>query len=149
MNHKEMLLLIFKCRDNQYAIDCHNVIEVLPRISGNGNSSDGIGSIDYHGTSLPVADFSEIVEGTKSSNVYSTRIIILSDQKKEVASAGLIAENVITTRKIPAAALSGAKSCMEQDISLTAVNVDDELFYLIDTNTVIASINNNFLKNSS
>ena len=91
-----MLLLLFETSDGRYALDSQHIVEIIPLLKTKripAAPSFVAGMINYHGTPVPVFDFSAIEGGEASRPFYSTRIVLvrypLDDEEKLV---GLIAE---------------------------------------------------------
>ena len=92
-----MLFLLFNLDSDRYALDTSQVVEILPLVSMKRmlRSPQGVvGTINYHGTFVPIIDFSEMVLGRPAPPRLSTRIILLrcSGQDGQPCLVGLVAE---------------------------------------------------------
>ena len=75
-----MLFLVFQLGKDRYAIEAHQVIEVLPLVNVKQipQAPAGVaGVFDYHGTSVPLIDLAELALGKPSRRWMSTRIILV------------------------------------------------------------------------
>jgi chemotaxis-related protein WspB len=97
-----MLFLLFQIGQDRYALEATQVLEVLPmvnikRIPRAPTSVPGI--FNFHGTSVPLIDLTELALGRPSLVKMSTRIIltslVLESGKKHLI--GLLAEHVMET----------------------------------------------------
>ncbi len=96
-----MLLLGFNIRDDQYVIDTHHIIEVttLVRLKSLPGTVSGVaGLLNYHGTSVPVIDISELCGKPVHQTSLTTRIIIVNYLNNHII--GIKAENVTETIRI-------------------------------------------------
>jgi chemotaxis signal transduction protein len=95
MKDDQKLMLFFECGDEQYAVACSDVVEVIPQIH-----TEEI--IEYHGSAVPVVDFTAMQTGEHSASVLSTRIILLNTGNASMT--GLTAERVLHTESFPESA---------------------------------------------
>ena len=93
-----MLLLVFHVKEDSFAIDTRNVVEVIPLMNLQsliGAPEYVAGIFNYRGASVPVIDLCRFFKDENSNRFYNTRIILvnykLADQNHVL---GLIAENV-------------------------------------------------------
>ena len=93
-----MLLLVFHVKEDSYAIDTRNVVEVIPLMrlqSLTGAPEYVAGIFNYRGASVPVIDLCRFFKDQNSNRFYDTRMILvnykLADQNHVL---GLIAEKV-------------------------------------------------------
>jgi chemotaxis-related protein WspB len=97
-----MLLIVFKLRDDRYALETRCVVEVLSLVDLKqlSNAAPGIAGIfNYRGTPVPVIDLSVLMLGRAALPRLSTRIIVVNyqDERNERHLVGLIAEGVSET----------------------------------------------------
>jgi chemotaxis-related protein WspB len=75
-----MLFLVFQLGKDRYAIEAHQVIEVLPQVNVKQipRAPAGVaGVFDYHGAPVPLIDLTELAVGKPSRKWMSTRIIVV------------------------------------------------------------------------
>jgi chemotaxis-related protein WspB len=101
-----MLFLLFQIGEDRYALEARQVLEVLPlvrfkRIPRAPSSVAGI--FDYHGTSMPLIDLTDLALGKPSPAKMSTRIILTNYvlESGEKHLIGLLAEQVMETIERP------------------------------------------------
>jgi chemotaxis-related protein WspB len=92
-----MLLLALHIDAHRYAIDCTQVVEVLPFIAIDALSQASAavaGVVVYRGTAVPVIDLSQVLAGRPAHGRLSTRLVIVrcSDARGEPRLAAVIAE---------------------------------------------------------
>jgi chemotaxis-related protein WspB len=97
-----MLFLLFQLGKDRYAIDAHQVIEILHLVNVKQipHATSGVaGVFDYHGASVPLIDLSELAVGKPSRQWMSTRIILVkySGDPGETHVLGLLAEQATET----------------------------------------------------
>ena len=96
-----MLFLLFHLDNDCYALDASQVAEVLPLVNIKKmlRSPRGVvGTINYHGTFVPVVDLSEMALGHRSPSRLSTRIILVRCSKEGQPNLlGLVAERATET----------------------------------------------------
>ena len=97
-----MLFLVFQLGPDRYAIEAAHVVEVLPLVNSKHipRAPLGVaGVFDYHGTPVPLIDFTELAQGTPSRKWMSTRIILVNYQDKSgtMRLLGFLAEHVTET----------------------------------------------------
>src|SRR5438477_132510 len=76
-----MLFLVFQLGTDRYAIEAHQVIEVLHLVNLKHipQAPSGVAGIfDYHGASVPLIDLAELAVGEPSRRWMSTRIIVVN-----------------------------------------------------------------------
>lgn len=101
MEDDQKLMLFFECGDKAYAVACSEVVEVIPQV----HTKD---MIEYHGTRVPVVDFTAMQTGGHSRSVLSTRIILLNTGDASIT--GLTAEKVLHTEPVSASAFKQANA---------------------------------------
>jgi len=93
-----MLLLVFHVKEDSYAIDTKNVVEVIPLMrlqSLTGAPEYVAGIFNYRGASVPVIDLCRFFKDENSSRFYNTRMILVNYEiENQNYVLGLIAENV-------------------------------------------------------
>jgi chemotaxis-related protein WspB len=95
-----MLFLHFQIGDGNFALAIDRIVEVLPLVELNKerDAPDWIvGSFDYRGRFVPVADLCALELGRPARRRLSTRIIMVRLGSDEDALIGLVAENAIET----------------------------------------------------
>jgi chemotaxis-related protein WspB len=94
-----MLLLQFRMGEETYALDCREVVRVLPaaRLKGLPMAPPGVaGLLNFEGRPVPVLDLSELTLGRPAAEHLSTRII-LAQLPGQSRLLGLLAENATDT----------------------------------------------------
>ena len=83
---------MFRCGDDSYALDCANIVEVLPKIR-----PEPAGLLAYRGRTVPVADISLLLTGKPGADMMSTRIVVvrMPGEGPEEIMAGIIAEHAL------------------------------------------------------
>jgi len=99
-----MLFLLFHVGDDCYALDVSQVVEILPpvNIKKTLRSPQGVvGTINYHGTFVPIVDLTKMQLGHPAPLRLSTRIILVrgSGEAGEPRLLGLIAEKTTETMR--------------------------------------------------
>jgi len=143
VNQDAQLLLLFHCDDDEFAIACRDIVEVMPVIdlaSPNNASPSVIGNMDYHGSQVAIADFSEWMTGNKGTRLLSTRIILLQSTVDKHCRIGIIAELATQTITVPESAFSSYDTAPPNDYSKIKVTLDDRIIQLIDTETIFNTI---------
>lgn len=97
--------------------------------------------MDYHGSEVAIADFSEWMTGTQCTRLLSTRIILLQSTADKNRMAGIIAELATRTITVPDSAFSGYDTAPPNSISKIKVDIDGRTIQLIDTEAVLETIN--------
>jgi chemotaxis-related protein WspB len=97
-----MLFLVFRLGNDRYAIECRQVIEVLPLVNAKQiprAPAGVVGVFDYHGASIPLIDLAEMALGKPSRKWMSTRIIVVKYGRDpgETHALGLVAEQATET----------------------------------------------------
>lgn len=97
-----MLFLVFQLGMDRYAIEAHQVVEVLHLVNLKQipQAPSGVAGIfDYHGTSVPLIDLAELAVGKSARRWMSTRIILVKygGAPDETHMLGLLAEQVTET----------------------------------------------------
>jgi chemotaxis-related protein WspB len=103
-----MLFLLLYLDSDCYALDVSQVVEILPFVSVKKmlRSPQGVvGTINYHGTFVPIIDFSEMVLGRRAPTRLSTRILLLRCRGQDglPCLVGLVAERATETMRCEAA----------------------------------------------
>ena len=103
-----MLFLLLYVDSDCYALDASQVVEILPLVSIKRmlRSPQGVvGTINYHGTFVPIIDFSEMVLGRRAPTRLSTRIILLrySGHDGQPCLVGLVGEQATEIMRCEAA----------------------------------------------
>jgi chemotaxis-related protein WspB len=103
-----MLFLLFHLGDDCYALDAGQVVEILPLVTIKKmlRAPHGVvGTINYHGTFVPVVDLSELALGHLTPSRLSTRIILVhcSGDAGQPRMFGLITEKTTETMRCEAA----------------------------------------------
>ena len=137
-----MLLLLFETIDGRYALDSKYIVEIIPLLKTKKIPSAPAfvrGMINYHGTPVPVFDFSAIEGGEDSKVLYSTRIILvnypLDDDKKLV---GVIAEKATDVIRCNESDIRSAGILLEKDsLAGTGDSAQEELVQLFDIKRMI------------
>ena len=93
---------MFTCEKERYGIDVRQIIEVVSmvRFKKIPRSPDYIaGLFKYRGSIVPVIDLTELLAGSRSKPLLSTRIILVycTGSDKELHILGLLAEKVTDT----------------------------------------------------
>ena len=103
-----MLFLCFQLGDDRYALDCNQVVEVVPllglkRIPQAPRAVAGV--FNYRGAPVPVVDLSELALGRPAHRHMSTRIVVVRypDSEGTEHLLGLIAEKATETVRRDAA----------------------------------------------
>ncbi len=94
-----MLLLLFETGNGRFALDCREVVEIIPLLRLKkipASPSYVAGIINYHSQAVPVLDLCALTENVPCREVYSTRIILIRYPLAEGDDrlVGLIAERV-------------------------------------------------------
>jgi chemotaxis-related protein WspB len=97
-----MLFLVFQLGKDRYAVDTHQVIEILHLVNVKQipRAPAGVaGVFDYHGASVPLIDLAELALGKPSRQWMSTRIILVKyrGEAGETHVLGLLAEQATET----------------------------------------------------
>ncbi|MES2255420.1 MAG: chemotaxis protein CheW [Pseudomonadota bacterium] len=97
-----MLFLLFQLGKDRYALAASQIEEILPLVSIRqvpGSSAGVIGVFNYHGTSVPVVDLSELILGQAAPSRLSTRIVIAryDNENGKTHLLGIIVENATET----------------------------------------------------
>ena len=98
-----MLFLLLYLESDCYALDANHVVEILPLVGIKQLQSPQriVGTINYHGTFVPVVDFSELILGRRASARLSTRILLLRclGDGEPARLLGLIGEKATETMR--------------------------------------------------
>ena len=144
VNQDDKLHLLLRCGDDEFAIACSDVVEVIPMIhlaSPDKASPRIAGNMDYHGSEVAVADFSEWITGTPCTRLLSTRIILLQSTTDENCRVGIIAELATRTLWVPESAFSHYDTAPPHNYSKIKIEFDGRRIQLIDTEAVFETIN--------
>lgn len=100
-----MLLLTFQIGGNLYALDCRQVVEIVPMVSLRELPKAPRylrGVFQYRGRVAPVIDLCALCGFQPAREVLSTRIIMLNleDTGEAARSLGIVAEQVIETFRV-------------------------------------------------
>ena len=139
MNQDDKLLLLIQCDDAEFAIACSDIVEVLPMIglaSPDNASPTIIGNMNYHGSEVAIADFSEWMTGKQCTRLLSTRIILLQSTVDKHCIVGIIAELATQTITVPESAFSRYDTAPPNSYSNVKVEIGDRLIHLIDTTAI-------------
>ena len=99
-------MLLFYIRDDRYALECHQVVEVVPMVALKKlhHVLDYVaGLLNYRGRIVPVIDLCHLIRGERCRSQLSTRIILVNYKScdQTVHILGLMAERVIETLDKP------------------------------------------------
>ncbi len=101
-----MLLLLFQIRENHFALDATQVVEVAPLLNFKPipHAPDYVaGKINYRGKAVPVIDLCFLRAGVAAAERLSTRIILINypGEGRKENLLGLVAEHVTATIRPP------------------------------------------------
>lgn len=101
-----MLMLLFYIGDDRYALECRQVVEVVPRVALKKvhHAPDYIaGLFNYRNLIVPVMDLCHLIRGVPCRPNLSTRIILVNypDRDQTIQVLGLMAERVTETLNKP------------------------------------------------
>lgn len=101
-----MLMLLFYAGSDLYAIDCSQVVEVLPMVVLRKihHVPDYVaGVFNYRGSIVPTIDLCHLIQGTDCRARFSTRIIMVNYTTRDGSNhhLGLMAERVTETLNRP------------------------------------------------
>jgi chemotaxis-related protein WspB len=77
---RKMLFLLMQLGGTRYALDVHQIAEVLPLVALNAvpRAPKGIaGVVDYGGTPVPVIDLSQLLANRSAHRRLNTRLVIV------------------------------------------------------------------------
>lgn len=99
------LMLIFEVAGQRHALSCERIIEVVPWVRLHEVSTGPTwlrGLFPYRGVLTPVADLGQLLAGTRSVNLLSSRIALLRvpSQRGEPSLMGLLAEKMTEVRPL-------------------------------------------------
>ena len=97
-----MLYLLFHVKDESYAVDVREVIEIIPQVKLRSipKAPDYVaGLLNYRGESVPVLDLCMLLHNRKCAAVFGSRIVLVNypDARGAVRVLGLLAEQVTDT----------------------------------------------------
>ena len=97
-----MLYLLFHVKDESYAVDVREVIEVIPKVKLRSiPKAPGYvaGLLNYRGESVPVLDLCMLLHDRKCAAVFGSRIVLVKypDARGAERILGLLAEQVTDT----------------------------------------------------
>lgn len=100
-----MLYLQFYVKNNRYAIAAKDVVAVVPLVSLHSIPKVPefiAGLMNYHGDSVPVVDMTMLIEGRKTNQHLSTRIVlvVIETKRGERKLVGLMAEKLTEVMRI-------------------------------------------------
>lgn len=140
-----MLVLLFSVGCDRYALDCTQVVEVIPMVNLRKVYQAPkyvAGSFQYRGEILPAIDLSQLLQESPSAIYLSTRIVILnlilnssqwmqdpneSDRSASFQRIGMIAQQVTETLKISVKDLSSPIMLGDSSNYLGEIMMDEEL----------------------
>lgn len=137
MNQINILLLLFKCDDDTFAIDGCSIAEVVPFIDIDKTSDENpyiAGHIVYRGQTIPVVDFASFTTGRLCKPLLSSRIIIvkLTDNDQEYL-AGIAVEQSVASVRVPISGMSaGSVQPSGHTLSRQSIKIDDTIMHIID-----------------
>ncbi|MCX5797420.1 MAG: chemotaxis protein CheW [Elusimicrobia bacterium] len=107
----ESTLIAFSLAGERYGMACREVAAVLPlaRLSPAAGADAALaGTLDFHGTAVPVVDLGRLVTGRPCADHLSTRILVVDCGR---ARAGLMVERADETCRadVPPAAAAGPR----------------------------------------
>ena len=102
-----MLYLLFHVKDESYAVNVREVIEVVPRVKLRSipKAPDYVaGLLNYRGASVPVLDLCMLMHDQKCASVFGSRIVLVQypDARAALRVLGLLAEQVTDTMQCAA-----------------------------------------------
>jgi len=126
-----MLMLLFYVDNDLYALDCDQVIEVIPKVMLRKahNVPDYIaGLFNYRGTVVPVIDLSHLIQGKVSRSYLSTRIIMINyvDKDHTKRYLGLMAERITETLNKPNTELVDTRTQLNETPYLGEILMDEK-----------------------
>ena len=97
-----MLFVLFHVGDDQFALECRQVIEIIPMVTLKRlPHAPGYiaGLFRYRGVVVPVIDLCSLIRGTPCKSLLSTRIILVEypGQDNSRHTLGLMAERIMET----------------------------------------------------
>ncbi|SCA58743.1 Uncharacterized protein AB751O23_AM_00080 [Chlamydiales bacterium SCGC AB-751-O23] len=101
-----MLMLLFSVGEDRYALDCTQVVEIIPMIEVKKiiRAPDYISGIfNYRGISVPVVDLCTLMIARNSSSRLSTRVVLVECKSERDSSSqivGMLAEKMTETVKV-------------------------------------------------
>lgn len=115
-----MLMLIFYVGEDLYALDCMQVVEVIPRVlfrKVHHAPHYVAGLFNYRGMIVPAIDLCHLIQGQPSRSHLSTRIVIVNYTGKDNVKRylGLMAERITETLDRPNAGLDHHSSNNDTD----------------------------------
>ena len=102
-----MLYLLFHVKNESYAVDVRNVIEVVPwvKLRSIPKAPDYVaGLLNYRGESVPVLDLCMLLHNQNCAAVFGSRIVLAKylDARGAIRVLGLLAEQVTETMQCDA-----------------------------------------------
>jgi chemotaxis signal transduction protein len=97
-----MLVLRFSIAGIAHAIDCHDVVEVIPCITVQsifGSPAWMRGIFVFRGQPVPVIDLGSLIAGVSAEEAYSTRILVVRHGKD--GFFGLMADRATDVEQVP------------------------------------------------
>lgn len=136
-----MLLLLFETSDGRYALDSKHIVEIIPLLKTKKIPTAPAfvrGMINYHGTPVPVFDFSAIEGGESSRALYSTRIILVNyPLDNEEKLVGLIAEKATDVIRCSESDIRSTGILLEKGSLTAGDSAQEELVQLFDIKRMI------------
>ncbi|URW79844.1 chemotaxis protein CheW [Xiashengella succiniciproducens] len=148
MEAKEITLLSFQIREDNFAVDAMQVLHILDyktvRLTPVPNTPDHLlGIINLHGNIIPVADMRVIMEKDDLSIGSDASIVVLNPEEQEDAVVGILVDmvkEVIETKEdqLQETVLEGKKGLIESFQGTLVFN--NEFIHVIDINNLIETI---------
>ena len=97
-----MLYLLFHAKNESYAVDAREIIEIVPRVKLRSlpKAPEYVaGLLNYRGESVPVLDLCVLLHGNRCAAVFGSRMILMKypDASGAMRVLGLLAEQVTET----------------------------------------------------
>jgi chemotaxis-related protein WspB len=138
------MLLVFQAGPERYALDCRQVIEVVPRIPLRpvpGAPDYVVGVFRYRGAMVPVIDLTRLLIERPSSHSMSTRIVLVRYVPEVARNAhvlGLMAEKVLDTINRPASEFQPSGVTVTQAPFLGELTTEnDELVQRVEVDALL------------
>ncbi|MFP7754751.1 chemotaxis protein CheW [Thermodesulfobacteriota bacterium B35] len=117
-----MLLLLFETGNGRFALDCREVVEIIPLIRLKkipASPPHVAGIINYHSQAVPVIDLCALTEDVPCRQVYSTRIILVHYPltEDEDRLVGLVAERVTDVVKSSSSGYRGSGVLIDEALN--------------------------------
>lgn len=148
MEAKEITLLSFQIREDNFAVDAMQVLHILDyktvRLTPVPNTPDlMLGIINLHGNIIPVVDMRVIMEKEDLSTGSDASIIVLNPEGQEDAVIGILVDmvkEVIETKddQLQETVLEGKKGLIDSFLGTLVFN--NHFIHVIDINNLIETI---------